>query len=47
MAEEEAAEDAMKISRFMFSGMSFKEYVDSIKRTLNREMADIVATFVK
>ena len=45
--EEEEEEDSMKISRFMFSGMSFKQYVENIKSTLNNEMSDIVATFVK
>lgn len=37
----------MKISKFMFSGMSFKAYVENIKKTLNKEMDDIVSVFVK
>lgn len=39
--EEEEEEDSMKISKFMFSGMSFKGYVESIKKTLNKEMAEV------
>lgn len=31
----------MKISKFMFSGMSFKGYVESIKKNLNKEMAEV------
>ena len=37
----------MKISKFMFSGLSFKAYVENIKSTLNKEMSDVVAVFVK
>jgi hypothetical protein len=37
----------MKMTKFNFSGMSFAEYVKSIKETLNKEMNNIVTTFVK
>ena len=43
--EEEEEEDSMKISKFMFSGLSFKGYVESIKKTLNKEMSDLVEVF--
>ena len=37
----------MKISKFMFSGMSFKGYVESIKKNLNKEMSEVCQQFVK
>lgn len=51
LAEEQAAleeeEDGKRKTKFNFSGMSFAEYVRSIKDGLNKEMNDIVTTFVK
>lgn len=46
---EEAAldEDGKRKTVFNFSGMSFAEYVKSIKESLNKEMNEIVNTFVK
>jgi len=47
LEQEEEEQDRMKRTKFNFSGMSFAEYVKSIKETLNKEMNNIVTTFVK
>ena len=45
-AQLEEEEDGKRKTKFNFSGMSFAEYVKSIKDGLNKEMNDIVTTFV-
>jgi glutamate synthase domain-containing protein 2 len=46
-AAAELDEDGKRKTKFNFSGMSFAEYVKSIKESLNNEMKEIVTTFVK
>jgi hypothetical protein len=45
--EDSDEEDSKGKTKFNFSGMSFAEYISSIKEGLNNEMRDIVNTFVK
>jgi hypothetical protein len=45
--EDSDDEDSKGKTKFNFSGMSFAEYISSIKEGLNNEMRDIVNTFVK
>ena len=39
--------DLRKISKFNFSGLSFKDYVSNIDTELNNEMSTLVSLFIK
>ena len=39
--------DLKKISKFNFSGISFKDYVSSIADNLNKDMKSLVTLFIK
>ena len=44
---DEENNELKKISKFNFSGLSFKDYVNSIDNDLNTEMASLVTLFIK
>lgn len=39
--------EKMKYSKFTFSGMSFKDYVNSLEANLNEEMKKIVSAYIE